>query len=120
MAPGAIPFRVRAASLLHPFTGTKPGDDAPSEKPSRSRRASTEPYVNEKPLAGENGDDGGLSTSVVAGGDTKHGVGSAVAHDRTAHGIVRSVPGQFRYQSVGVVYSWRILAYFIIDWGYVR
>ena len=94
MAPGAIPFRVRAASLLHPFTGTKPGDDAPSEKLSRSRRASTEPYISEKPLAGEHGDDGDPSTLIVAGGDTKHGEDSPVAHDRTAHGIVRSVPGQ--------------------------
>ena len=94
MAPGAIPFRVRAASLLHPFAGSKPGDDAPSEKLSRSRRASTEPYSNEKPLNGENGDNRDPSTSVVAGGDIEHGEGYAVAHDKTAHGIVRSVPGQ--------------------------
>ena len=94
MAPGAIPFRVRAASLLHPFTGTKPGDDASSEKISRSRRASTEPYISEKPLTGGNGDHGNTPTPVVASDNNKNGGDSAVAHDRTAHGIVRSVPGQ--------------------------
>ena len=87
MPPGDTPFRIRAASLLHPFTSVKSLDeDAPSEKLSKSRRASTEPHPIEKPKLGQEGDVTERSESFSSSGrNGDHPV---------ARGFVRSVPGQ--------------------------
>ncbi|CAF9926373.1 MAG: hypothetical protein HETSPECPRED_006317 [Heterodermia speciosa] len=85
MPPGDTPFRIRAASLLHPFTSVKSSDeDAPSEKLSKSRRASTEPHPIEKPKLGQEGDVTERSESFSSNGrNGDHPV---------ARGFVRSVP----------------------------
>lgn len=84
-------FRIRAASLLHPFTTAKPSDeDAPGEKLSKSGRASTEPYLSEKPQAGEQTEAKPHAASISPDGRNKLSVDNPVAR-----GIVRSVPGGY-------------------------
>ena len=80
MAPGDVTFRVRAASLLHPFTSSKSSDQDPE------KHNFGQPALSEKLSVGEQtfADSNGHNTS----GD------DAAAHDRAAQRIVRSVPGQ--------------------------
>ena len=87
MPPGDTPFRIRAASLLHPFTSVKSSDeDAPNEKLSKSRRASTEPHLTEKPRLGQEGDVTDHSVSFSSSGRN--------GDNPVARGYVRSVPGE--------------------------
>ena len=87
MPPGDTPFRIRAASLLHPFTSVKsPDEDAPNEKLSKSRRASTEPHLTEKPNLSQEADATEQAVSFASTGRN--------GDNPVARGFVRSVPGQ--------------------------
>lgn len=75
MAPGENSFRVRAASILHPFATAKRNDN--DEK--AVDRVVT---LNEKRV------------DQAFGGQPHHSSGSnAEAHDRVAQRLVRTVPG---------------------------
>ena len=87
MPPGDTPFRIRATSLLHPFTSVKSSDeDAPGEKLSKSRRASTEPNPTEKPKPSQEGD-------VTEHAESLSSIGRN-GDNPVARGYVRSVPSK--------------------------
>ncbi|KAL8822423.1 MAG: hypothetical protein Q9191_006843 [Dirinaria sp. TL-2023a] len=83
MAPGEATFRARAASLLHPFTSSKSSDQDPEKNDLG------QPDLSEKLNVGE-------LTSVDSNGHNTSG-DDAVAHDRAAQRIVRSIPAWVKF-----------------------
>lgn len=80
MAPGDATFRARAASLFHPFTSSK----TPDHDLEKSTQVNAVLSEKHHPAEGLLRDSHGHHTS----GD------NAVAYDKAAHRIVRSIPGQ--------------------------
>lgn len=97
MVFGEGSFRSRAASLLHPstpFTTQSLGQGANQEKgPGIASNTPTESPLNEKTVAGERQNGLGEPHALPPSGKTYHSSGiNAVANDRAAQRIVRTIP----------------------------
>lgn len=100
MVFGEGSFRSRAASLLHlstPFTTQSLGQGANQEKgPGIASNTPTESPLNEKTVAGERQNGLGEPHALSPSEKTYHSSGiNAVANDRAAQRIVRTIPSEF-------------------------